>query len=180
MRSLIVFFTVALIVCGAHAQTRFGVSESDYALVQRWLHTNCLAPEAKPLIDSLISRRAAMQKAFAGALAEGPTPDEIAAVKAAATARWRAQHEFIDNPALKDAMPADQLDALRKQTEDSAVQSEVTDFVNGYRSNAMSGLAVVGDENALRQLRKLAKAGNTPEAVAARGALAYRESLTTR
>jgi hypothetical protein len=119
-----------------------------------------------------------MQKAFTAALAKGPSPDQIAAVKAAATARWRAQHEFIDNPALRDAMPADQLDALGKQTEDSAVQSGVNDFVNGYRSNAMAGLAVVGDENALRQLRKLAKAGNTPEAVAARGALAYRESLT--
>jgi hypothetical protein len=180
MRCVVVFFATALIVSGVHAQPRFGVSESDYALAQRWMHTDCLAPDAKPLLDALVSRRAAMQKAFAGALAEGPTADEVAAVRAAAGARWRAQREFIDNPALRDALPADQWDALRKQTEDAAIRSAVDNFVNGYRSNAMSGLAVVGDENALRQLRQLAGRGNTPEAVAARGALAYRESLTKR
>ena len=91
-----------------------------------------------------------------------------------------AQRELIDRPELREALPADQWQALRNRTEDDSVRSEVDNFVNGYRSNAMSGLAVVGDEDALRQLRELAGRGSTPEAVAARGALAYRESLTTR
>lgn len=101
-------------------------------------------------------------------------------MRAAAAARWRAQREFIDSPELRDALPVDQWEALRNRTEDALTRSEVDNFVNGYRSNAMSGLAVVGDEGALRQLREFAGRGGSPEAVAARGALAYRESFTTR
>jgi hypothetical protein len=171
---------LAVSVSGVHAQTRFGVSESDYALAVRWLHTNCLAPDARPLVEALIGRRAAMQKAFAGALAEGPTEEEIATVRRAAADRWRLQRRFIDNPALKDALPADQSQALRKQTEDEAIRSEVDSFVNGYRSNAMAGLAIVGDDDAIRKLREMAGRGSSPEALAARGALVFRESLKTR
>jgi hypothetical protein len=169
-----------LAASAVQAQTRFGVSEADYTLAVRWLHTDCLAPEAKPLVDALISRRTAMQKAFAGALAEGPTPEEIAKVRAAASARWHAQRPFLDNPTLKDALPADQIEALRQQTEDAATSSEVDNFLNGYRSNAMAGLAVVGDDDALRQLGEIAGRGDSPEAVAARGALRFRESLSKR
>jgi hypothetical protein len=180
MRLVLIFFAIVFAVSGVQAQTRFGVSESDYLLAERWLRTNCLAPEAKPLIDALLSRRAAMQKAFTSALAEGPTAGEVAAVKAAAASRWRAQRGFIDNPAVKDALPADGWKALRSQTQEAATRSEVNNFVNGYRSNAMSGLAVVGDDDALLQLRVTARRGSSPEAVAARGALAFRESLTGR
>ena len=120
-----------------------------------------------------------MQQAFTRALAEGPTAEEVAAVRASGAARWRAQREFIDRPEVREALPADQWQALRNQTEDGVIRSEVDNFVSGYKSNAMAGLAVVGDDDALAQLRDLAGKGG-PDAIAARGALAYRESLTTR
>jgi hypothetical protein len=169
-----------LVASGLHAQPRFGVSESDYALAQLWLRTNCLAPEAQPLLDRLLARRAAMLQAFTRALTEGPTADEVASVRAAAAARWRAQREFADRPEVRDSVPAEQLASLRNQSEEAFVRSEVDNFVNGYKSNAMAGLAVVGDDAAVRQLRELAARGESPEAVAARGALAYRESLSVR
>ena len=177
MRRIAVMLVALLVASGLYAQPRFGLSEADYALAQLWLRTNCLAPEAQPLLDRLVARRVAMQQAFTRALAEGPTADEVAAVRAAAVARWRAQREFADRPEVRDVLPAEQLAALRNQSEDAVVRSEVDNFVNGYKSNAMAGLAVVGDDVALRQLRELAARGESPEAVAARGALAYRESL---
>jgi len=180
MRRANVMLFALLVASGLHAQPRFGVSEADYALAQLWLSTNCLAPEAQSLLDRLVARRAAMQQAFTRALAEGPTADEVAVVRAAAAARWRAQREFADRPEIRDAVPAEQLASLRNQSEEAVVRSEVDNFVNGYKSNAMAGLAVVGDDAALRQLRELAARGESPEAVAARGALAYRESLPVR
>ncbi len=180
MHRILVFLTTLLLISSVQAQARFGLNEADYALALRWLRADCLAPDAKPLLDLLAGRRAAMLKAFLGALAEGPTAEEVAAVRTAAAARWRAQREFIQRPELREALPADQWEALRNRTEDDFIGSEVDNFVNGYRSNAMSGLAVVGDEDALRQLRELARHENTPEAVAARSALAYRASLTKR
>lgn len=170
-------FLAIFLAASAQAQPRFGLNEADYALAQRWLRASCLAPDARPLIDALSSRRTAMQTAFAGALAEGPTADEIAAVRGAAANRWRAQRAFLDDAALKDALSEDQRQALRSQSEDAATRSEVENFINGYKSNAMSGLAIVGDGSALDRLREISMRGDAPEALAARAALAYRQSL---
>jgi hypothetical protein len=180
MRPILVLLATVLLAFGAQAQTRFGVSDADYALALRWLSTDCLGPDARPLWDSLLGRRAAMQQAFLGALEQGPSAEEVAAARTAAAARWRAQREFLDRPELRAALPTDQWDALRARTEDDFVRTEVDAFVNGYRSNAMSGLAVVGDDEALRRLRELARRKNTPDGVAARAALAYREALPER
>ena len=177
MQRILVLLATLLFASIVYAQTRFNVSEADYALAIRWLRSDCFAPDAKPLRDLLLSRHAAMQQAFLGALDQGPTTAEVAAASAAAAARWRAQREFIDRPELREALPATQWEALRNQTQDDFARSEVDNFILGYRSNAMSGLAVVGDADALRRLRELAQGGEGPEAVAARGALAYRESL---
>jgi hypothetical protein len=179
MYRILVIIATLILTSSLHAQPRFGLSEEDYAIALRWLRTDCLAPEAKSLLDLLVSRRVAMQQAFTRALAEGPTAEEVAAVRSSGAARWRAQREFIDRPEVREALPADQWQALRNQTEDGVIRSEVDNFVSGYKSNAMAGLAVVGDDNALAQLRDLAGKGG-PDAIAARGALAYRESLTTR
>ena len=103
MPRILVFLVTLLLAAGLHAQTRFGMSEPDYALAMRWLRADCLAPDAKPLRDFLISKHAAMQKAFLGALDEGPTAEEVAAVRTAAAARWRAQREFIDHRELQEA-----------------------------------------------------------------------------
>jgi hypothetical protein len=180
MKCIVVVVSTLLLVSALQAQPRFGVSEADYELAVRWLRTDCLAPDAKPLRDLLLSRRDAMQQAFLGALDQGPTDEEVAAVRTAAAARWRAQKEFIDRPELRQTLPADQWEALRNQTEDDFVRSAVDNFINGYKSNAMSGLAIVGDDDALRRLRELAQQGDSPEAVAARAALAYRETLSER
>lgn len=178
MRHMLVFLSIMLLASSLQAQVRFDVSEADYAVVLRWLRADCLAPDAKPLRDLLFSRRAAMQQAFLGALEQGPTAEEIAAVQTAAAARWHAQRAFIDHPELRDALPANQWEVLRNRTKDEFTRSEVENFINGYRSNAMSGLAVVGDEEALHRLRELAQREGNPEAVAARGALLYRESFS--
>jgi hypothetical protein len=180
MRRILVLLSTFLLASSVHAQTRFGVSEADYALALRWLQADCFAPDAKPLRDLLVGRRAAMQQAFLGALEEGPTAEEIAAVSAAAAARWRAQREFVERPELREALSTDQWEALRNRTQEDFTRSEVDNFINGYRSNAMSGLAVVGDDEALRRLRELAQRKDSPDAVAARAALAYRESLLRR
>lgn len=63
MRRILMFLATLLLVSGLQAQPRFGVSEADYALALRWLRADCLAPDAKPLLDLLVSRRAAMKKA---------------------------------------------------------------------------------------------------------------------
>ena len=180
MKPVFVFVSAFVLASGVYGQPRFGVSEADYELAVRWLRTDCLAPDAKPLRDRLLSRRAAMQQAFLGALDQGPTDEEVTQAKSAAAAHWRAQREVLDRAELRQALPADQLQALQNQTEEEFVRSAAENFINGYKSNAMSGLAVVGDDDALNRLRELAQHGDSPEAVAARGALAYRESLAGR
>jgi hypothetical protein len=160
------------------AQARLGVSESDYALATEWLQTNCLAPSARSLIARLLERREAMQRAFLAAIEEGPTEAEIAARRDAATALYRRQREFIEHPTLRDSIPPEVLRTVASTHEGEFVGAEVANYVNGYRSNAMAGLAIVGDETAIQRLAALARDPAHPLAAAANAALSYRSSLS--
>ena len=57
------------------------------------------------------------------------------------------------------------------------MRNEVTNFVNGYRSNAMAGIAVVGDAASIERLREIARGQDRTAGIAAQGALTLRESL---
>lgn len=156
--------------------TRFGLTPADWQFAQRWLETNCLAPSAQPFLGELRSRRVAMQRAFIGALDEGPLPDEITRVREAARGRYRQGRQLLERGELAEALPQDRLAALRELTEDRFVSGEVDSFVTGYRSNAMAGLAVVGDDAAMARLKQLTADRSPALATAARAALQYRQS----
>ena len=100
MRRFIVTVATVVLACAAHAQARFGVSEADYALAQLWLKSTCLAPDARPLLDRLVTRSGTMQQAFVGAMAEGPEAVDVAAVRAAPTLACPSQ--FLDRPERRE------------------------------------------------------------------------------
>lgn len=159
------------------AQTRFGLGERDYALAAIWLQTNCLAPEAAPLIARLRERSAVMQRAFAAAVEEGPTNAEVAVVREAAVARYRRQREVAADPIVRESIPAETMRSLLATTEAAFVSSEVDNYISGYRSNAMSGLAVVGDDAAIQRMTRLAQEPGQPLSKAAQAALLYRAAI---
>ena len=167
----------ALVSGTAPAQTRFGLSAADYALASEWLRSTCLAPDSGDLIGRLRARAATLQPAFFAAVAEGPTEAEIAEVREGAAAIWRRQRQALDDPQLRDALPRERIEAFRGRSEEDFVRTEVANFVNGYRSNAMAGIAVVGDAASIERLREIARGQDRAAAIAAQGALALRESL---
>jgi hypothetical protein len=160
----------------ASAQTRFGLAAGDWQVAHRWLQTNCLAPSAQPFLDDLRRRRAALQPAFLRAIDEGPTADEIAAVRTAAAARYRERRQSLQRPEIREALPPERLAALQQTSEDRFVAGEVDAFTNGWKSNAMAALAVVGDDSAMARLQTYARGDSPALAAAARAALAYRQS----
>jgi hypothetical protein len=176
MLRILIILSFMVLAGSAQTQSRFGLNESDSALAVRWLTTNCLAPNSRSLRDQIVSRRDVLQSAFELALKEGPTQAEIGLVREGAVAQYRAQREMLNRPELREALPAERLAALREVPEEKFVRTEVDNFVNGYRSNAMAGIAVVGDAAAVNRLRALAKGPPGPLAVAARAALAYRDA----
>ena len=177
MRITVGLLMVLAVACGsASAQTRFGLERADWQFALRWLETNCLAPSAQPFLAELRARRVVMQRAFLAALDEGPTSDEVARVREGATARYRQGREMLQREDLRNALPPERLTALREMTEDRFVSNEVDSFVNGWRSNAMAGLAVVGDDVAVARLRAYAGGQSEVLAAAARAALAYRQA----
>jgi hypothetical protein len=177
MKQTILACVLALASAVALAQTRFGLDADDYAAARQWLRTTCLAPGGDELIRRLRAKAAVFQAAFNAAVEQGPTEAEVAEVREGARALYRREREALSNPMLPDALPADRLEALRAVTEDDFVRTEVTHFVDGYRSNAMAGIAVVGDAPAIERLRALARGPDRTAAIAAQGALALRESL---
>lgn len=180
MRRLVSISILAIAMTGiwwpALAQTRFGLTAADWDVAHRWLQTNCLAPSAQPFLDDLRRRRVALQPAFLRAIDEGPTAEEIAAVRASAGARYRQGRESLQRPEVRDALPPERLAALQQTSEDRFVATEVEAFTNGWKSNAMAALAVVGDDSAVARLQTYARGDSQPLATAARAALAYRQS----
>lgn len=176
-RLLVLAALCATCLAPAFAQTRFGLDERDYALALTWLQTNCLAPEANALLARLRDRRDAMQRAFTAAAEEGPTHAEVALAREGAIAQYRRQREVAQDPLVRESVPAETLRSLLAVPEAEFVRTEVENYVNGYRSNAMSGLAVVGDDAAIQRLARMAQDPSQPLAAAARAALAYRAAL---
>jgi hypothetical protein len=170
---------ILALACGVvAAQPRFGLSADDYELARQWLRSSCLAPGGgDELIRRLRAKSALFQSAFSAALEQGPAEAEVAEAREGATAIYRREREALSDPVLRSAVPPDRLEALRAVSEDEFVRTEVANFVNGYRSNAMSGIAVVGDAAAIDRLREIARGPDRAAAIAAQGALALRDSL---
>jgi hypothetical protein len=177
MKRMLLACVLALACTAALAQTRFGLNADDYAVARQWLRTNCLGPGGDELVRRLRTQAALFQAAFTAALEQGPTEAEVAEVRDGARALYRRQREALANPMLREALPADRLEALGAVSEEEFVRTEVANFVNGYRSNAMAGIAVVGDAASIDRLRAMANGPDRAAATAARGALALRDSL---
>jgi hypothetical protein len=150
------------------AQPRYGLSPPAYEVFARWMTTTCVGDEAERWDALLLRHRAELATAFTRALADGPPEDLVVRTRRAADARYAA---------IATARPAEvrieglTVRSIARPVRQSYVDGEATRFVNGYRSNAIAGLAIVGGPDARATLRRLADRPDGPLAAAAGEAL---------
>jgi len=172
VRYILVALTLWAGACAA--QPRYGLSAPAYEVFARWMATTCVGDEAERWNAMLLRHRAELAPAFNRALADGPPEDLVARTRRAADARYAA---------IATARPVEvrveglTVRSIARPVRQSYVDREAARFVDGYRSNAIAGLAIVGGPDARATLRRLADRPNGPLAAAAAEAL---KTMTVR
>lgn len=150
----------------APAQPTYGLSPQAYAVFAQWMATTCVGDGAEAWNAKLRRYRTQLAPAFRRALADGPPESDIAAIRRAADTRYRALAVFpIDAYRVTGAQ------VPRRAARQSFVDGEVARYAAGYKSNAIAGLAVLGDSASRATLARLAAQRDDALALPAAAAL---------
>lgn len=138
------------------------------ALAAQWLRGHCGVGEATEA--RLADAGAPLVAPFTEALRDGPPAADIAEIEKAASRRYEGREAALrsgDDLGLS----AEALEAARKVTRDEYVARERRNFDSRYRSQAISGLAIVGGPEAKAILGRLARDKGSPLSALAAQAL---------
>jgi hypothetical protein len=149
---------LALVASTASAQPRYGLASEPYAAFSKWMTSNCFGEEARALESELRRFRAALVPAFQKAIADGPPAAEVRGVRAAAEARHAELAKMrLQDYRIEGLTPQVAARASVPATRQSYVADQVRRYSNGYRANAVSGLAILGGPEARATLTRLAR-----------------------
>jgi hypothetical protein len=163
-----VLLVALLLAAGtACAQPRYGLAPDAYAIFARWLTTTCVGDEAQALREALLRHRAELAPAFRRALADGPAPDMIAQVRAAADRRYVGAAQFPLQDYRIEGIAPESLARFARVPRQRYVDDEAQRFATGYRANAIAGLGIVGTAQDRAQLARLAHGTDALAAAAA-------------
>ncbi len=160
-----------LVSASGLAQPRYGLAPDAYEVFSRWMTASCVGDEALALRDALRRYRTELAPAFRQALAEGPSPDDLRAVRTAAESRYAALARFPIGEYRIEGASAQALAQHRRISRQSFVDDQVQRYATGYRSNAVAGLGIVGGAETRPVLSRLATRRNDPLALAAAEAI---------
>ena len=166
-------FALAAAAVQAQPQTQppFGLTPEVYAVFNRWMLASCIGGDERALAEALRRYPAPLTKAFQQALRQGPTPQELSAVRAGAEARYEARAKFpLSEFRISGVSEAD-LRRFNSVSREDYVNDQLRRFQTGYRSNAVAGLGVIGGPAARATLSRIAADRRDPLAPAAREAL---------
>jgi transposase InsO family protein len=176
-RALAAVLLALMLGAVAHAQPRDApLPPEAAAVVERWLRGSCLGEEAPARTIELRRYGATVAPALRRALQHGPPAGEIAAVREAAARRQAERAKFDWSGIEVTGVSRDALARGAREPPRAFVDDQVRRFVNGWKSNAIAGLAIVGAAQDRTLLRRIAARSADPLAPAARAAL---QSLAT-
>lgn len=167
----VIIAMLALACAPALAQPRYALSPDAYAVFSRWMTSSCIGDEAQKLNDALRRYRVELAPAFRQALADGPPAEALRSVRIAAESRYAELAKFPIGEYRVEGVTAQALARLRGVPRQGYIADQVQRYVNGYRSNAVAGLGIVGGPQARAQLSRLAARRGDPLALPAAEAI---------
>ncbi|MDQ2961961.1 MAG: hypothetical protein M3R31_02205 [Pseudomonadota bacterium] len=165
---------LTLMSAAAGAQTRFGLSPEAYAVFSRWMLASCIGGEEAALTGDLRRYPQALARAFEQAITASPSTEEVRAVRAAAEGRYDSRAKFPLEQFRIEGVNSEDVARFSRVSRQQYVDDQVQRFITGYRSNAVAGLAIVGDAKGRSALARIAGNSRDPLAPAAREALKRR------
>lgn len=140
----------------ALAQPGYGLPPDAWAAFSRWLTTTCVGDEERALREALLRHRAQLAPAFRRALADGPPPQAVREVRAAAEVRHAALAQFPLQQYRIEGVTAADLARFERTPRQAYVDDQARRYATGYRANALAGLGIVGGPRDRAALARLA------------------------
>lgn len=128
---------------------------------QFWLRQDCAVGERGQVIDVFNRSKADFEQFFLDALKNGPPADLLAQVDSASARLFDLRQAALRSGKTFGLSPAN-LESVRQTTKDQYVARERARFVKHYKSQAVSGLAVVAGAQGKAALRALAADPRSP------------------
>jgi hypothetical protein len=148
-----------------------GLTPEVAAVFNRWMLASCIGGDERELANALRRYPQPLTKAFTQAIRTGPTPRELAEVRAGAETRYDSRAKFPLSEFRISGVSEEDLRHFNSVSRDDYVNDQVRRFQAGYRSNAVAGLGVIGGAQARATLSRIAADRRDPLAPAAREAL---------
>ena len=149
----------------AHSQTG---DSSD--LVETWLLKNCDAGEEQELQNEIVQKGVSLEPEFLEAYNNGPDPKLIEQVEAAAGRNYDKRAKMLE-AGETFGLSAEDLQVVKSESREDYINGEKEAFVLRYKSQALSGLGLVGDEGGYQILKEVSGDPDSPLQITAQEAL---------
>lgn len=138
-----------------------GPDEKVRSLASRWLLLNDDVGEEGILEKTLRENRIELQPLFLDALEKGPDDTLLSEVEKAADNRFEQNQKLLTANEGSGLSPED-LEIARNMTREQFIEQEKQSFILRYKSQAIAGLGIVGDEKAREVLKAIASDAQSP------------------
>jgi len=139
-------------------------------LASYWLHNNCQTNEISIIQTEFSTFASEIEPLLIKAFENGPPQDEIKAIESTASKRYeQIQNSLKENETF--GLSKGDVESFQKQTVQDYINAQKNSFINGYRSQALLGLAYTGSDSAITLLQKEAENKESPLTYTAQNAL---------
>ena len=125
-------------------------------VLAQWLESTCLGDDAPALRAALREHAAALRPALRRAIDAGPPAPAIEAVRAAASEHQRRRAQLPPDGVVVTGVSREALARVFRTSERDFAADQAARYVQGYRSNAIAALAIIGTPDDRALLRRLA------------------------
>ena len=162
-----IFFSLA--ICLLSFQSDAETMQSD-TLVETWLLKSCDAGEEQKVQNEIVEKGAALEPAFLEAYNNGPDKNLILEVEKSAGQAYDRRAEMLE-AGETFGLSEEDLKTAKSISRAEYINQEKEAFVMRYRSQALSGLGLVGNESGYEVLKEVSEDPDSPLQVTAQEAL---------
>ncbi|MEM7481095.1 MAG: hypothetical protein AAF481_07960 [Acidobacteriota bacterium] len=144
-------------------------------VVVTWLSRDCEAKEGANLLEQFWSVGNELQPVFREAYRQGPPPQVVDEARKAAASAFDQRQAWLQEEG-EDLMSAEEVQRQLAIPSGDYIQRRIEDVGIGWRERALIALGLVGDDETLDELLRLAES-DSPGAAAAARALEEREAM---
>ena len=155
-RTLALLALIVVPLCAATAAAQPAPDAEAARVLAQWLESTCLGDEAPALRAALREHAAALRPALRRAIDAGPPAPAVDAVRAAASEHQRRRAQLPPDGVVVTGVSREALARVFRTSERDFAADQAARYVQGYRSNAIAALAIIGTPDDRALLRRLA------------------------